>query len=115
MLVEGKKKLEMILGNQRNFGKKQGIGFDPFHFKNNNKTTFVRASHQKYTPRRTYPRGSYSRNRITCNYCGRYGHSINKCCIRNNSTRFKQIWVPKDELNANKNELKKVWVPKGAT
>ena len=29
-LVEGKRKLEMIFGAQRNFGDKQGIGFDPF-------------------------------------------------------------------------------------
>ena len=46
-LVEGKKKLEMILGAQRNFGDKQGIGFNPCQA-SSSKTVFIRASHQNF-------------------------------------------------------------------
>jgi len=113
-LVDGKKKVEMFLGNQINFGEKQGIGFYPFQSKSN-KTIFVKVSHQKSISRKSFPKNSFLRNRSICYYCGKHGHSINKFFIRNNPTRFKQIWVPKDILYANKNEPKKVRVSKGAT
>ena len=39
-------------------------------------------------------------------------YSINKCFIRNHTTRFKQIGIPKGIFNANNSGCKMVWVPK---
>ena len=81
-LVEGKKKLEMILGTQKNFGDKQGIGFDPFQA-SSSKTIFVKASNQNYVQRKPSFKPMFSKRSITCHYCGKNGHSIKKCFIRN--------------------------------
>jgi len=45
----------------------------------------------------------FSRGRISCHYCGRLGHSINKFFIRNNPLKFKQIWVSKNVVSTNMN------------
>lgn len=116
--------MEIILGKQRNFGEKQGIGYDPSNLKIT-KTTFVRASHQKhynnYVPQKKHvenkkinfhmrhgsPRRNYGKRTLVCNYCSMHGHTINKCRIRNNPQKFKQVWVPKDALYANLDGPKK--------
>ena len=53
-----------------------------------------------------------SHSKITCHYCGQCGHSINKCFIRNHPTRYKQIWIPKGNFNANYGDPKEGWAPK---
>ena len=113
-LVEGKNKLEMILGAQRNFGDKQGIGFDPFHA-SSSKTVFIKASNQKFIQRKLSHKPNFSRRGITCHYYGRNGHSINKYFKRNNPQKSKQVFVPKDIVSSNKNGPKMMWVPKGTT
>ena len=113
-LVKRKRKLKIILGAQRNFGDKHRIGFDPCQ-DNENKTIFVKASYQKSNSKDHFCKPYFSKNRITCHYCGRYNHLINKCFIRNNPHRYKQFWVPKRVLYPNMNGPRKGWVPKKAT
>lgn len=78
----------MILGAQKNFSDKQGIGFNPFQAKKD-KTIFVKASYQK--PKKLSDKPNFLRKMTKCYYCGRNGHTSNKCVIRNNAYRFKQI------------------------
>ena len=72
-----------------------------FHKRRKGKNEFTKRKHSY---------GSHSR--ITCHYCRQCGHSINKCFIRNNPTRYKQIWLPKGIFDANNGKPKMVWVPK---
>ena len=102
----------MILGTQRYFGNKQGVGFDPCNA-SSNKTVFIRASNQKSVQRKPFYK--FSKKEISCHYCGRYRHSINKCFVRNHPHKFKQVWVPKGVGTTNKNGPKMMWVPKGIT
>ena len=62
-LVEGKKKLEMILEAQRNFGDKQGIGFDPFHASSSERV-FVKASNQKFIQRKPFFKQSFQKEAL---------------------------------------------------
>lgn len=54
----------------------------------------------------------FQEEEFCCHYCGKIGHSINKCFIGNNPYKFKQIWVPKNVVSTNINGPTKVWVPK---
>jgi len=51
---------------------------------------------------------------LTCFYCGKKGHSVSTCYIRNNGSSIeKMVWVPKGSLvKTNIQGPKKIWVPK---
>ena len=75
----------------------------------------MKASNQEYVQKKPLFKPMFSKKSITCHYCGKNDHSINKCFIRNYPQKFKQVWVPKEVVSTNKNGPKMMWVPKGAT
>lgn len=102
-LVEGKNKLEMILENKKKNGVKNKE-LDLIHLETRHgKTTIVRDSHQKH-----FLMSFSTRGKVVCNYCEKIEHSMNKCFIRNNPTRFKQIWISKEVIHANLKGPKKM-------
>ncbi len=121
-LLEGKKKLEMILGSQRHTGEKHGIGFvhgtsstsAPKFVRGEvlHKPSFAR-NHIKYRNDHNF----YRRNRLVCHYCNKHGHHIKFCYLRKNAGRLKLAWIPKDVnkddiVVANNAGPKMIWVPK---
>ncbi|GAV67487.1 zf-CCHC domain-containing protein [Cephalotus follicularis] len=103
----GSKKLEEMLGSQRSYLDKTGIGYAPLE---------VKAKLKK------------ARKRPHCTYCNKLGHTRNKCFRRiahshHSHTRpspyhdlitFRQVWVPKGTISA-KSNIKgpnKQWVPR---
>ena len=84
-LTKGKDNLDKILENKRYSISKNGIGYALNNLQNNNKMTFVKASHT---------------SSLCCNYCGNFGHIASMCYLRKN-TRIKQIWVPKGTILPN--------------
>ena len=101
-LTKGKENLEKLLGSQRKFLSKHGLGYTPFTKRKSSKTVFVK---QRFS------------NDDACSYYGLNSHYAYSCKLR--QSRFvgiKRIWVPKRTIllnlvNTNQKGPKKVWVP----
>ncbi|GAV83017.1 LOW QUALITY PROTEIN: zf-CCHC domain-containing protein/UBN2 domain-containing protein [Cephalotus follicularis] len=102
----GSKKLEEMLGSQRTYLDKTGIGYAPLEVKAKLKNTRIRPH---------------------CTYCNKLGHDRNKCFKRiahshshtrpspnHNPITFRQVWVPKGTISqkCNIKGPNKQWVPR---
>ncbi|GAV67928.1 hypothetical protein CFOL_v3_11431 [Cephalotus follicularis] len=102
----GSKKLEEMLGSQRSYLDKTGIGYAPLKVKAKLKNT---------------------KTRPHCTYCNKIGHVRNKCFKRiahshshtrpspnHNPITFRKVWVPKGTIKqkSNYNGPNKQWVPR---
>ncbi|GAV86443.1 hypothetical protein CFOL_v3_29873 [Cephalotus follicularis] len=91
-------KLDNLLGLQKCVFDKAGLGYEEMknvkHFKN----FFVKKNEPK----------------ISCNYCGRFGHVSTSCIYRNNLCygKTRRIWVPNGTFVTNAQGPKFIWIPK---
>ena len=95
--VNGKEKLDIILGKQKCSLDKAGIGFNPFKRKKISKSRSV-------SPAR--------KSQISCFYCHKTGHSASRCHALLKSYVPKNIWASKRSLKTNQQGPKMIWVPK---
>jgi hypothetical protein len=105
----GEKSLNQLLGSQRFWLDKSGIGYDSTKNDKSFKNAFVK-SVNTILPN-THPH-------ITCHYCRHKGHYIQHCPIRKERlVGVSMAWVPKGESvsyasSSNMNGPKMTWVPK---
>jgi hypothetical protein len=91
--TNGKKNLDNLLGSQRCVFDKSGIGYNPKIKEKHYKKFFINENFLK-SP--------------ICKHCGKLGHNIHTCPMKN------MIWVVKGTTppKANPSGPKKIWVPK---
>ena len=108
----------MILGNQKSFGDKRGIGYIN-DVPSTSTTKFVKEKVLNKTPSfRKYVvqhnQGLYRKTSLTCHYCNKKGHHVKLCFYKKNAHRLNLNWIPKinNDMIANIDGPKKTWVPK---
>ena len=95
--VNGKEKLDIILGKQKCSLDKAGIGFDPLKRKKVSKTKFV---------------SSARKSQISCYYCHKIGHNASRCYAMVKSHAPEKLWTSRRSLKTNQQGPKMIWVPK---
>jgi cell division protein FtsB len=99
--VNGRERLDAILGSQRASYRKEGLGFVPYTKRQDaSKSSFIKAS-------------TSSTPFVTCYYCGRKGHISQSCWYKRNEHKIKTMWVPRNhsKIMTNKEGPKRIWVP----
>jgi hypothetical protein len=91
--TNGKKNLDNLLGSQRCVFDKAGIGYNPKIKEKHYQKIFINENFLKS---------------LICKHCGKLGHNIHTCPMKN------MIWVVKGTTppKANPSGPKKIWVPK---
>jgi hypothetical protein len=91
--TNGKKNLDNLLGSQRCVFDKAGIGYNP---------KIKEKHYQKFFINKNFLKSPI------CKHCGKLGHNIHTCPMKN------MIWVVKGTIppKANPSGPKKIWVPK---
>jgi regulator of replication initiation timing len=101
--TKGKDGLDLLLGKQRCFFHKTGIGYNPNEHKNFYKNLFEKNP-------------SSGHSKLTCHYCGKLGHISPSCPMKGYSfTYVNKTWVQKNQTyfaQANPHGPKMIWVPK---
>ena len=81
--VNGRDRLDAILGSQRASYRKEGLGYVPLKKQSTPKISFIKAS-------------TSSTPFVTCYYCGRKCHISQSCWYKRNEHKIKTMWVPKN-------------------
>lgn len=88
------KALNMMLGNQRSYLDKTGLGYQ-------------HKSSQKKNISKPFVKYSNGNKNVLCTYCNKIGHHVTQCQFRN-KFKLRQLWVVK---GSNTSGPKSTWVP----